>query len=201
MALRNEPVQSRADDLVDRLIRAVDDVVSEVGPDAASTGAFAKAASVSVGSVYRYFPNKLALYEEYMERYKQALHDRTMEFLESPQPIDDSDALTRLMVTRSAEMLLIHPAFPKLRLWRRPDNGELIAKVVREQESGLLNFLLANDPNFPDTGEDERARITEMLIETTMTLLGNAPKDAAKRAPYVEDVIIMISAFLNAKAN
>jgi len=39
-----------------------------------------------------------------------------------------------------------------------------------------------------------------MMIEVTLNLLGQAPTQGALRDDYVDDVVLMVTAFLDAKA-
>lgn len=58
---RKAPSQSRSQRMVDDLLEATARVLVKDGWEKASTNRIAKAAGVSVGSVYQYFPNKEAL--------------------------------------------------------------------------------------------------------------------------------------------
>ena len=58
---RRKPTQARARETIDVILRATAQVLIEDGYDRASTNRIAKAAGVSVGSLYQYFPNKQAV--------------------------------------------------------------------------------------------------------------------------------------------
>ena len=58
---RKSPAQTRSARMVDDLLEATARVLIRDGWDKASTNRIARAAGVSVGSVYQYFPNKEAL--------------------------------------------------------------------------------------------------------------------------------------------
>jgi AcrR family transcriptional regulator len=58
---RKNPSQSRSQRMVDDLLDATAKVLIEEGWEKASTNRIARAAGVSVGSIYQYFPNKEAL--------------------------------------------------------------------------------------------------------------------------------------------
>lgn len=55
--------------MVDTLVQAAAQVFSQEGFDGASTNSVAERAGVSIGSLYQYFPNKLALLEAVNESY------------------------------------------------------------------------------------------------------------------------------------
>lgn len=196
---RNLPVQPRAQAALDAIVAAVDVVVLEVGPDEASTVRLAKAAGVSVGSLYRFFTNKLEVFEEYIERYREALAEQSAQFLQDPPDLDDNEKINRALVTRSAEMLAAHPAFAALRLWKRPDDGEYIAASIRAQETAMVEWLLSSNPTYV-TDQADVTRTAKILIETTMTLLAMAPTEEPERAEFVEEVILLCTSFVEAKA-
>lgn len=197
--LRTEPKQERADARVEAIIDAVDAVILAEGIEGLTTTRVARAADMSVGSVYRYFPDMTAVLVEYVERYRAALADQAAAFLEDPPALDDTDATTAALIERSADQLLRFPAFAAIRLWRYPESGELLAAPIREQETAMIKFLLSGDPKHQLAGAD-LDRVTEMIIESSMTLLAMAPREPKPRAVFVADVVTMISAFIRAKA-
>jgi AcrR family transcriptional regulator len=70
--LRRVPRQIRAQERVQRVLDAAEQVFAEVGFEAATTNAIALAAGTSIGSIYEFFPNKeavgAALAGRYIER-------------------------------------------------------------------------------------------------------------------------------------
>ncbi|AAT89070.1 TetR family transcriptional regulator [Leifsonia xyli subsp. xyli] len=68
--VRTEPVQERSAARVDALLDAAADVVDEIGFDRLTTAMVAERAGASIGTVYRYFPDRIVLL--------QALRDRAL---------------------------------------------------------------------------------------------------------------------------
>ena len=66
---RKKPRQSRSQATVDVILDAAARIFVETGFAAATTNAIAERAGVSVGSLYQYFPNKLALLAALKERH------------------------------------------------------------------------------------------------------------------------------------
>jgi AcrR family transcriptional regulator len=58
---RNEPVQDRAKARVASIISAAREVYNEVGQDYFNTNLVAEKAECSIGTVYRYFPDRVPL--------------------------------------------------------------------------------------------------------------------------------------------
>ena len=88
---RRQPQQSRSQARVDTLLQAAAEVFWEVGYDAATTHAIAKRAGTAVGTLYRFFPNKLALFHALEKQHRldiEAIQAELMtpEFVRQPLP-------------------------------------------------------------------------------------------------------------------
>src|SRR5207253_913024 len=67
-APRREPLQKRAEDTVDVLLRATEIALGKHGFHATTTNKIAEIAGVSIGTLYHYFPTKEALVQAIVER-------------------------------------------------------------------------------------------------------------------------------------
>ena len=99
--LLTEPSQTRALETVERIKQAMARLVAESGYSAASTNAIAREAGISIGALYRYFPNRAAIVMALYEDDSQRLADRVNTELEAglDRPLAD-------VVTRLAELML-----------------------------------------------------------------------------------------------
>lgn len=61
-SMRRQPKQERSQQRVERILDAAAKVFDEVGYEAATTQAIAKAAETAIGSLYQFFPDKLAIF-------------------------------------------------------------------------------------------------------------------------------------------
>lgn len=105
-ALRRVPIQERSRRTLAALLTAAAEVFAETGFESATMEAVAARAGTSIGTLYRFFPNKTALFRAVAERNLEqsaALHDAllTPEALERPWPelidavVDGFDHLKR----------------------------------------------------------------------------------------------------------
>ncbi|GLZ36381.1 TetR/AcrR family transcriptional regulator [Actinokineospora sp. NBRC 105648] len=74
--VRRTPTQYRASRQIERILDAAARVVAEKGLAATTTADIAKAAAVSIGSVYRYFPDKIAVMKAVVERNTRLFQQR-----------------------------------------------------------------------------------------------------------------------------
>lgn len=77
--VRTEPIQERSAARIDALLDAAAEVVDEIGFDRLTTAMVAERAGASIGTVYRYFPDRIvllqALRDRAIERYRIAIVD------------------------------------------------------------------------------------------------------------------------------
>lgn len=66
--VRRRPVQQRAKASVDRILVSTGQLLEELGTDDVSTDLIAERAGVNIATLYKYFPNKLAVYVELFRR-------------------------------------------------------------------------------------------------------------------------------------
>ncbi len=78
------PQQHRSQIRVEQILQAAVEVFWEKGYDVATTHDIAKRAQTAVGTLYRFFPNKLAIFHVLEKRHKQYL-DETVPQLMSPE--------------------------------------------------------------------------------------------------------------------
>ncbi|MEM9818239.1 MAG: TetR/AcrR family transcriptional regulator [Cyanobacteria bacterium P01_D01_bin.6] len=82
--LLRQPQQQRSQIRVEQILQAAAEVFWEKGYDVATTHDIAERAQTAVGTLYRFFPNKLAIFHVLEKRHKQYL-DKTVPELMSPE--------------------------------------------------------------------------------------------------------------------
>ena len=91
-ANRKKPQQQRSGETVQKIKRAMLDLIAKEGYAAASTNRIARQARVNIASLYQYFPNRqaiaLALYEDASSQFAQIVHQILIETMS--QPLDQS---------------------------------------------------------------------------------------------------------------
>jgi AcrR family transcriptional regulator len=90
---RTEPVQQRSAERLTTLLDAAAAVVDEVGFDRITTAMIAERAGASIGTVYRYYPDRVAVLHGLRERALLRFRTRVSEELRSRRPENWWDAV------------------------------------------------------------------------------------------------------------
>lgn len=86
--IRNEPVQARSAARLTALLDAAAHVVDEIGYERLTTAMVADHAGASIGTVYRYFPDRIAVLQSLAARNMERTSGATFEALMDPARTD-----------------------------------------------------------------------------------------------------------------
>lgn len=92
--IRNEPVQARSTARLAALLDAAAQVVHEIGYERLTTAMVAERAGASIGTVYRYFPDRIAVLQSLAARNSDRLTDRVLSELRNEDHADWDAALS-----------------------------------------------------------------------------------------------------------
>lgn len=139
--IRNEPVQARSTARLAALLDAAAQVVHEIGYERLTTAMVAERAGASIGTVYRYFPDRIAVLQSLAARNAERMTDRILAELRDERHSTWDSALTAglgLFVVAFAE----EPGFASLRygdvLDLRPATEVPAYSVLASQMFGVL---------------------------------------------------------------
>ena len=88
---RKAPSQQRSRQMVDKILQAARQLLIDDGVEALTTSRIAKLAAISVGSLYQYFPNKLAILSELYSRWLEEVRLGLQQMAAPVQTIDDGE--------------------------------------------------------------------------------------------------------------
>lgn len=144
-ALRVEPAQERSLARIDALLDAAATVVDEVGFDRLTTAQVAELSGASIGTVYRYFPDRIALLVALRDRAVRRYRLAASEELERKQPATWQDAMA-LLIARFAGMFRTEPGFRIMRFEevRGVDEGAVTVDHVHEFAERVAEILAAS---------------------------------------------------------
>lgn len=150
--MRREPVQARSQQRVGLLLDTTANLVDEVGIEGVTTGLLAERAGVSIGSVYRFFPDRISLMRALSDRNFQRYVDRFGAASDNAQVDNWKDAV-KVAIDQFVSMHETEPGFRALRFGDVIDE-QLLDGTTRSSGSVLGPFreLLVEKLGVQDTG-------------------------------------------------
>jgi AcrR family transcriptional regulator len=112
--LRNEPVQARSSARLTGLLDAAAAIIDEIGFERLTTAMVAERAGASIGTVYRYFPDRIAVVEALAVRCVQRLSDSIDVAVAAADITEWRDAID-IAIDRMVAMYLAEPGFRSVR--------------------------------------------------------------------------------------
>jgi AcrR family transcriptional regulator len=182
--IRNEPVQARSTARLAALLDAAAQVIDEIGYERLTTAMVAERAGASIGTVYRYFPDRIAVLQSLAARNFERVGDQAVQTIVSTSATTWSAALAEVFETIT-EAFRSEPGFASLRLGDvidlRPAEGEPMNSVLADRMFDALveRFQVADGPD---------ARLAfQAAFEAADALLARAfSRDAGGDTGYLE---------------
>ncbi|GAA2232882.1 TetR family transcriptional regulator [Herbiconiux moechotypicola] len=150
--VRNEPVQARSSERIGALLDAASQVVSEVGIERLTTAMVAERAGASIGTVYRYFPDRIAVLAALSLRSFERFLRAGVEKLDAAKP-DTLVAAFDCLIDAAAELHRTEPGYTSIRLSDQValpevDGGSAIAT----RTAGPLAAVFVSELGITDDG-------------------------------------------------
>jgi AcrR family transcriptional regulator len=195
MSLRNAPLQARSRARLGRVLDAAEEVLERDGAEAFSTTAVARAAGVSVGSVYRFFPDKQAIAEALAIRYWS-------DFADLVAGVAEADALEPVADPAAAVLGVLAAGFRArpgfLALWYGGLRTERIRDRTRDARQAIavsIEHILAE--HWPAAPPEARALTAQMVVLTGDGLLREAfRRDLDGDAALLTESGVVLSSYL-----
>ncbi|BDI23104.1 TetR/AcrR family transcriptional regulator [Herbiconiux sp. L3-i23] len=178
--LRNEPVQARSAARLSALLDAAAEVIEEVGADRMTTAMVADRAGASIGTVYRYFPDRVAVLDGLAHRALTRLLTRIDEaFATQPEasPQDRVDTIVDVLV----EFHRREPGYRVLKLGTAvatpgPGGGDTMEQALIRALAGGLREAATEDDDL-----EFRLRVTLALCEVLVHRAFDASAEGDER--------------------
>lgn len=143
-SIRTEPTQRRSSQRLDALLDAAAEIVDEIGFERLTTQMVAERAGASIGTVYRYFPDRVAVLHALRERSTRRFRERVADRFDGIEFGDWWQAV-ELVVDCGIELYRDEPGFSVVHASSReasddglePEFANRFAKVI-EAEFGEL---------------------------------------------------------------
>lgn len=193
---RRKPVQERSQETVQRILTAASALLALTPVDQITTHMIAREAGLSIGALYRFFPDKQAIIDSIAVRHVQDFQT-TLERLLAEGPLQDGPAFFEVVVDAFIELLDARPDFRAIAL------GQHVSAETRRRQTDpdvggagvLKRFMLdaLGMGGLPDL--DLRLRIA---IETGERLIAYAYEQAgqATRRRIIREMKRLLASYL-----
>lgn len=191
------PKQERSRKTYESFLLAAERLFLERGWDSLTTNAVAEAAGASIGSLYRYFPDKAAIVRALAERAAQPLLSRLDGLIAEPG-LEGRDALDlvlqRLLLPDPEEKPEGSLCLARLRGPRCSDElGDIAASVEAALVSRVAAIIMRLDPRLSPPSSELKARI---LLGAIGAAQAEASRDPGRAGEVVAETVALIRAYL-----
>ncbi|MCU1446253.1 TetR/AcrR family transcriptional regulator [Cryobacterium sp.] len=170
--VRTEPIQQRSAARLSGLLDAAAAVVDEVGFDRITTAMVAERAGASIGTVYRYYPDRVAVLEGLRERAVQRFRQRVAENLQTAKPDTWWEAVD-CGITAFVDLYRDEPGF---RILHFADRERAQSSTPDQLDSGFFAHQIAGilSQEFGLAGGPDLVFHLEVAVEMADSLLSRA---------------------------
>ena len=165
---RRRPSQDRSRDRVERILDATSSLLDGTPVDKITTAAIAEEAGVPIGSVYQYFPNKLAVLAELARRVMEEVDTKTASLITKDFGVLPWDQAIDRAIDATMQGYAEQPGYLQLLLSIRPTpEFRLITDESNERVAALLALHPAMQAVIP---ADQIELVTRAAIQAANSL-------------------------------
>ena len=196
--LRRQPQQKRSQERVEKILDAAAIVFDEMGFEAATTHAIAARADTSVGSLYQFFPDKLAIFNALELRHVDRVYimwDKLLrpEIVQLPFPDFIHTIVTQIqqLFEQPTSRIIFAQFFTSPKIFKNIDDSftqeaiQFMAKLLKKRNSALT---------------DKRSKIlAEVCVNSTNTLILIALRsNESHNKEIIREIEALMRAYLEA---
>jgi AcrR family transcriptional regulator len=187
--------QERGARRYEEIVAAAAALFAERGFDGTSLNAIAKAAGVTIASIYQYFPNREAIVDAVADFYLAAFRAEESTSLERTQELSLSD----LVATGVRTLFDFHAKYGGVKAFFDADPRR--ARSIRTIHEEVANFAPVIGRYYPDRPYEELARVVfalSAIIRGSAAVLPTLDAPDA-RAAFVDDIVLASEQFIRAR--
>lgn len=189
---RREPRQARSIERVETILRTAAEVVSRQGVDGTTMSALARAAGMSLASLYRYFPNKTAIIHaiarQHVVRLDAVLREHLQE-LDLEKGLDD-------LIDVYARFYRHEPGYKEI--WSGVESMPELQELDRQELDMNASEVFRHSAHMMPDVPRERRWIASLMVPRTcaslLRLASTLPEEEAE--PLVQELKQMVRAYL-----
>lgn len=199
---RKRPRQARSKVTVDTILEATARVLVKQGFDGLTTNAVAAAAGVSIGSLYQYYPNKVALVLALIDRHMDEMNNAILAELTRVANLPLAEA-ARCVVELTIRVHAIDPDLHRVLTEQVPRIGKLarlreVDEICHRMVAGLLaarkDEIAIRDP-------DLAAFILVSTIESVVHRAALLYPQRLRDPRLVDETTLLVTRYLGVAAN
>lgn len=170
--IRNEPVQARSTARLAALLDSAAAVIDEIGYERLTTAMVADRAGASIGTVYRYFPDRIAVLQSLAARNSERLLARLADELASESHTTTTDALLGVLEV-TVELFRSEPGYRSIRVG---DVLDLLPPSADETANSVVAGAVADalEQRFAVTADAETRLAIGTAVEVIDALVARA---------------------------
>ena len=182
-SIRNEPVQARSTARLAALLDAAAHVVDEIGYERLTTAMVADRAGASIGTVYRYFPDRIAVLQSLAGRNLERVGERAVAEVRDPRHESWQAALAAAFLAVT-DAFRAEPGFAALRFGDVLDLRPLASVPALRMLSGRVAIVLVERFGMSD---DDDARLA---LESVLVIADAVAADAFRTDPQGDGAVL-----------
>jgi AcrR family transcriptional regulator len=193
---RRKPSQERSRDRVERILDATAALLIDTAADKITTAAIAETAGVPIGSVYQYFPNKLAILAELARRVMEEVDVKTASLIAADFGVLPWDQAIDRAIDATMQGYAEQPGYLQLLLSIRPTpEFRAITDESNERVAAMLAFHPALQSLIPS---DRIELVTRAAVQAANSLQDWAlsEDDPARRNRIISEMKTLLKGYL-----
>lgn len=193
---RRKPSQERSRDRVERILDATATLLIDTAADKITTAAIAETAGVPIGSVYQYFPNKLAILAELARRVMEEVDAKTASLIAADFGVLPWDQAIDRAIDATIEGYATQPGYVQLLLSIRPTPE---FRAITDESNQRVAAMLAFHPALQSLIPPDRIElVTRAAIQAANSLQDWAlsEDDALRRNQIISEMKTLLKGYL-----
>jgi AcrR family transcriptional regulator len=170
--LSRQPKQKRGQQRVEKILLAAAEVFAAVGYSAATTQQIADRANTAVGSVYQFFPNKLAIFHALEVEYINQMEDVNQEFF----AVNNFHLPLKVLISNFVDNfadLLEHPVVRCMWLQSLQPPVPGLFVLLQDPDNNIVRLSIADHADFYRKRCPDLSRVkSELLSEVAHSISG-----------------------------
>ena len=193
---RRKPSQERSRDRVEQILDATAALLIDTAADKITTAAIAETAGVPIGSVYQYFPNKLAILAELARRVMEEVDAKTASLIAADFGVLPWDQAIDRAIDATIQGYAEQPGYLQLLLSIRPTPE---FRAITDESNQRVAAMLAFHPALQSLIPSDRIElVTRAAIQAANSLQDWAlsEDDTLRRNRIISEMKTLLKGYL-----